>query len=77
LNELVESGEREMGLGLHTGRGQHHEAVGARVLARRCDEGGFPDAGLASNDERGAVLPHANHEVLEGAELAFTAHEHG
>ena len=74
--QLVQPGERQLGLGLHAGAGEHPHAV--RLLQGVLQQRGLADPGVAAQDERAAArLPGRLEEAVDGRALALPAQQHG
>jgi hypothetical protein len=74
--DLDEPGERKAGLRLDADRGDDAEAAGP--LARRLQQRGLPDSGLAGEEQAAAALgPHVTDEPVDGLELPRPPEQHG
>ena len=74
--QLVQPGERQLGLGLDAGAGEHPHPVGARqrVLQQRR----LADSRLAAQHEGAAArLPGRVEQAVDGRALAVSAQQHG
>ena len=73
--QLVQAGERELGLGLDPGRAQHGHAM--RALGHVREQGGLPDACLAPEHERRASsITRIRQQTVEYLGLDLAADEH-
>ncbi len=68
----MKAGVRELSLGLETGDGKHSIATVACLPDRRVEERCLPDAGLPTQQQRGAVLGRSREGSLELSNLGVT-----
>ena len=71
--ELVQAGERQVGLGLQADRGEHRHVLAGR-LDGVAQQRRLADAGLAAQDEHAAAsAPSGFEQLLDALALAFPA----
>lgn len=77
VQELVEPGEGEVGLGLDAGRREHLEAAALHPLAQRPDERGLADARLPVDQQALAAQARALEQPVEHGRLRLSPKERG
>jgi DegT/DnrJ/EryC1/StrS aminotransferase family len=69
--QLMQTGERQMSLRLHSTRSEDLHSVGNRASARRLEQRRFANRGLAANNDCPAAAFDCVDQLFEGAELGL------
>jgi hypothetical protein len=73
--QLVQTREREVRLGLDAGDREDPAAAGSRGARTGVEDGGLPDAGLSVDQERAATVPDVPEPLVQERDFAVTSAE--